>query len=251
MSNKSNFDFLPLDIVIQETKGKHSKTEIISYLEANPYWGYIKDNNWFCNKELLVILKRYDADFLKIVEITGISTIDLSNLEITGDIFDIGAGGEGIIARLFKDQVIGIALEEHKEGLIAAPSCKYKLFMDARHIKFINDSFQTATAFFSLMYINEEDHIKVFEEVYRILKPGGIFYVWDLEIPIKRNEKKIFMKMLNIILKDGILRTGYGTLWDSKKQSDNSFRKLAILANFIIVDSYINENVIFMKLKKE
>jgi ubiquinone/menaquinone biosynthesis C-methylase UbiE len=50
--------------------------------------------------------------------------------------------------------------------------------MDARNMQFLDETFDTATAFFSLMYLKSEtDRQKVLAEVYRALKPAGRFLV--------------------------------------------------------------------------
>ena len=47
--------------------------------------------------------------------------------------------------------------------------------MDARDLQFLDNTFSAATSFFTLMYIPGSDHAKVFDEVLRVLEPGGPF----------------------------------------------------------------------------
>ena len=62
--------------------------------------------------------------------------------------------------------------------------------MDAADLKFVDESFETVTSFCTLMYIDEKLHKKTFEEIHRVLKPGGRFYVWDIAVPRKTEGSK-------------------------------------------------------------
>lgn len=52
--------------------------------------------------------------------------------------------------------------------------------MDARDLKILDNSFNTAASFFTLCDINESDHEKVFEEIFRVLVSGGRFLNLDV-----------------------------------------------------------------------
>lgn len=71
--------------------------------------------------------------------------------------------------------------------------------MDAKELKFIGESFNNVTSFFTLMYIEKKYHKQVFKEIYRVLKPDGRFKLWDTKIPkYKGGEKDIFLVPLEI-----------------------------------------------------
>ena len=64
---------------------------------------------------------------------------------------------------------------------------------------FIDNTFDSATAFFTMMYIPLADHKKIFQEIYRVLKSNGKFFLWDLIIPNRKsNEKYIYLVYLKV-----------------------------------------------------
>src|SRR5690242_814395 len=105
----------------------------------------------------------------------------VADFQAAGYILDIGGGGEGIIGQMKPKQVIAIDLS--KRELEEAPAGPLKIVMDATDLKFLDASFETATAFFSLMYMRPEVQKRVFAEVYRVLNVGGRWLVWDAVIP--------------------------------------------------------------------
>ena len=117
----------------------------------------------------------------------GRTNIDISKTELNGRILDIGGGGEGIIGQFKGAQVVAIDLKA-SELREAADGDYLKIIMDAKDLKFLNDYFDTVTAFFSLMYVPPSDREKIFQEVHRVLKKGGEFIIWDLKIPKKKRQ---------------------------------------------------------------
>ena len=194
-----------------------------------------------------------DNDKLKRAEFhqAGITGIDMRKLNIKGDILDLGAGGEGIIAQLFGNQVIGIAPEAHSGGLVSAPECRLKIMMDARDLKFVDNSFCSVTIFYTLMYIDFSDYEKVFNEVYRVLKPGGSFYIWDLEIPKSTGTSaKFYLNFFEILLPDKTVKTGYAAKWGEKFQNLKTLRELALKIGFDVVKEKSSNGNLFLMLKK-
>src|SRR5690348_1504129 len=78
----------------------------------------------------------------------------VSDFRASGYILDIGGGGEGIIGQMKPSQVIAIDLV--KRELEEAPPGPLKIVMDATDLKFLDRSFDTVTAFFSLMYMRPD-----------------------------------------------------------------------------------------------
>ena len=114
--------------------------------------------------------------------------IVVNDFDSAGYILDIGGGGEGVIGKLKGKQVI--AIDPSKRELEEAAAGPLKIVMDARDLQFLDGSFSTATSFFTLMYIKAPDHEKVFNEVFRVLAPGGVFLIWDVIFPQRPDANK-------------------------------------------------------------
>ncbi len=129
-------------------------------------------------------------------------TICLDDFECAGYILDIGGGGEGIIGQLKGTQVI--AIDPNKRELAEAAPGPLKIAMDARDLQFLDESFAAATSFFTLMFIQElPDREKVMAEVFRVLKPGASFFIWDAIVPAQIDlDKDVFVIMLTVKLPD-------------------------------------------------
>ncbi len=74
--------------------------------------------------------------------------------ELKGTILDIGGGGEGIIGRVYGQQVT--AIDNRQEELDEAPDNGHKLLMDASALAFQDGFFDNVTFFYSLMYMSKE-----------------------------------------------------------------------------------------------
>ena len=130
-----------------------------------------------------------------------------------GFILDIGGGGEGVIGQLKGKDVVAIDFRE--EELLEAADGPLKIIMDARDLKFLDESFPTVTAFFAMMYIKEkDDQIKVFQEVARMLKQGGKFHIWDIDLAkIPETDKEFYIVHLRYKTGPESNETGYGMRW--------------------------------------
>ncbi|NHJ31518.1 MAG: methyltransferase domain-containing protein [Asgard group archaeon] len=134
----------------------------------------------------------------------------LEKLDEKGFILDIGGGGEGVIGQLMGKQVISI--DKSKGELEEAPSDNLKIIMDATDLQFLDESFGTAVAFYSLMYMDKKVKQGAINEAYRVLKPGGKFLVWDSEIPSEKPNNKVvyYVVPLEVTLPKKVIKTGYG-----------------------------------------
>jgi SAM-dependent methyltransferase len=176
--------------------------------------------------------------------------VSLCDFDCAGPILDIGGGGAGIIGLWKGSQVV--AIDRSRRELEEAPDGPLKVLMDARELKFLNDSFAVATAFYSLMYMQASDHELVFREVLRILRPGGRFLVWDAVIPAgPRDGKELAIFPLAIKFPDGeqILR-GYGILWPEEEQNLAYYLSLARAVGFQVVTKAEQGRALFFELQK-
>ena len=146
----------------------------------------------------------------------------------TGSILDVGGGGEGIIGRLYGEQVI--AIDNCQEELDEAPDGFQKIWMDACHMTFPAEQFDHVTFFYSLMYLDRESQKKALQEAYRVLKPGGQLHLWDAEI--EKAYPEPFVVELDIKLPTENIHTGYGVVSDVVNQTAQSVEKLCLDAGF-------------------
>jgi len=137
-------------------------------------------------------------------------TVTVDDFKTSGRVLDIGGGGEGIIGILKGEQIVAIDLRARE--LKHAPDGPLKIVMDARDMQFLDETFGTATAFFSLMYLKSPpDYQKVFHEVYRVLKPGGRFFIWDASVSRPaETDKPSYVILLRVLVRDQEIETGYG-----------------------------------------
>lgn len=124
--------------------------------------------------------------------------------DIVGNILDIGGGGEGIIGRLYTDNVT--AIDKYKEELDEAPDTFKKIQMNACNLRFLNKSFENVTAFYSFMFMEEIEQIAALKEIHRVLKSNGKLYIWDTLI----SNPKEFLVDLNVVSSDFNRTVTYG-----------------------------------------
>jgi len=175
----------------------------------------------------------------------------LDPLGIQGRILDLGGGGEGTIGQLEGERVVAIAPmfpERFKQKAAQGP---LKIIMDGRDLKFLDASFPAATSFFTLMYIPGEDHGKVFDEVYRVLVPGGRFFIWDVSVPICLDENtEQYLILLKIHLPEAEINTGYGQTWPGEVRDLQYYGLLAEKSGFMIQKQVEDGRILILELVK-
>jgi ubiquinone/menaquinone biosynthesis C-methylase UbiE len=176
--------------------------------------------------------------------------ISVKDFEAQGYVLDVGGGGEGVIGQLKGAQVI--AIDPNRRELEEAAPGPLKIVMDARELQFLDCAFGAATAFFALMYIKSKDHEKVFDEVFRVLAPGGTFRVWDAILtprPDDANQDVVSVRLL-IKLPNTEISTGYGTRWPEQTQDIDYYAQLAESAGFSVSAREQNDHVLYLELQK-
>lgn len=146
-----------------------------------------------------------------------------------GQLLDIGSGGEGVIAQVGGSQVVAMdkLFSEIGEARNKAPTAHW-LAADATQLPYSNGSFAQATAFFSCMYMSNEIKAAVFKETYRVLQPGGEFWIWDAPMSARSG---IFALRLQVTLPNQkTVSTAYGVR--AKGQSAASLGNLLQQAGF-------------------
>ena len=175
--------------------------------------------------------------------------VTLNDFKADGYILAIGGGGEGTIGVLKGSQVI--AIDVSKRELEEAPDGPLKIIMDARDLKFLDKTFGSVTSFFTLMYINGADHEKVFKEVFRVLKPGGKFLIWDALIPKRTDSTKDRVLVpLTIKLPQKEIETGYGVRLPDKDHDLSYYINLARKVGFKVISRESENKVFHIELQK-
>ncbi|MFX1488399.1 MAG: class I SAM-dependent methyltransferase [Promethearchaeota archaeon] len=226
---------------------KQTEDEIKALLEEGKINGKKIEDEWYANKEEI-------ESYIEIFQnekyfAIGPINIDLTEVKMEGRILDIGGGGEGIIGQFKGEHVI--AIDPSKRELEEAPKSRaLNIIMDAKDLKFLDNAFDSVSAFFTMMYIPLTDHKKIFLEIYRTLKVGGEFFLWDLKIPKREeDEKEVYLITLKVKFNDKVIDTGYGTKWN-KEQDAKYYIKLAKSIGFQILEQNVDENIFYLKFKK-
>jgi ribosomal protein S18 acetylase RimI-like enzyme len=156
--------------------------------------------------------------------------VALGDLPGDGWILDIGGGGEGVIGRVAGTRVV--AIDRLKTELVDAPDGPLKIVMDARDLQFPDAMFAAATAFYSFLYMRDEDLPKVFAEAARVLAPDGQLLVWDTALPPRSEEAKdLVLVPITVTLPDGQqISTGYGSPWPAAGRDASHYARLAAAA---------------------
>jgi len=122
-----------------------------------------------------------------------------------------------------------VAIDFKEEELLEAADGPLKIIMDARDLKFLDESFPTVTAFFALMYIKEkDDQIKIFQEVARVLKPGGNFHIWEVDLAENpETDKELYIVHLRYKTGQEYKETGYGMRWPKSPRGMKDYLEMA------------------------
>ena len=249
MKELDNVKYFSIDEIFDDVFHKKiDQEEILEYFETGKLIGKKIDNEWHADEEAI-------NDFIKNVFLkekaynVGLHRVDLSAVALNGKILDIGGGGQGIIGQ-FKGESV-VAIDPNQNELEDSPSKDdLKIVMDAKELKFLDNSFDTATSFFTLMYIPREDHITIFEEIYRVLKKDGEFAIWDAIIPNKgEDDRSVFFISLEVKIGDNKIETGYGVSWN-KELNTKYLSNLSEKIGFELLESKDEKNTFYVRFRK-
>ena len=226
---------------------KLSYEEIKNYMETGKLEGQKVNDKWQVTQKAINSFMTFLGEERAIM--IGPFTLDISNVRMEGRILDIGGGGEGVIGQIKKEQVI--AIDKKKNELEGAPeSGDLKIIMDAKDLKFLDNTFDTVTAFFSMMYIPFSDHNAIFQEICRVLKKDGEFLLWDVNIPSRTSKSKdIYGITLKVKIPESIIETGYGVYWVRKKDAEY-YKEVAKNTGFKILEQKVDSHIYFLRFKK-
>ena len=178
-----------------------------------------------------------------------VQNVDLKEFSPKGKVLDIGGGGEGIIGQVLGEKLISI--DTRSDELEEAPEGPLKIIMDARDLRFLDNTLDLVTSFFTMMYIDYHDHLKVFEEIYRVLKAEGEFVIWDVIIPqYPGGIKDLFLVPLEIGLKDINIKTTYGIRWNQAGQDLEYYMDLGRKVGFEVITKEVMDQIYCIKFRK-
>jgi hypothetical protein len=104
-----------------------------------------------------------------------------------------------------------VAIDINLEELLELEDDSSKLFMDATRLGFVDDSFHTVTALFSLMFMPREVTSIVYAECRSVPREGGEIRVWEPIVePV--GDMSMFAIPLVALLPGGrVIETDYGS----------------------------------------
>ena len=126
-----------------------------------------------------------------------------------------------------------------------------RIIMDARELKFLDDSFAAATCFFSLMYMSPDVQTQVLKEIHRVLKPGGEVYLWDFVFsPREEQREPVVAYRLSIALPQKSIQTGYGCRWPEEARDLDYYSGLLEDCGFAVVQASSEDAVLTLRGRK-
>lgn len=105
---------------------------------------------------------------------------------------------------------------------------------------FLDEMFDNITSFYTIMYMDLIQTKAFLKEAYRVLKPNGLLWIWDTDIPLL-DEKDIFIVPIETKLNHtDIVSAGFG-IGGAAEQTMISLQKHIIDVGFCIEKSQVFE----------
>ncbi len=165
-----------------------------------------------------------------------IQRVKLEAIPGNGLILDVGAGGEGIVSRLAGERVcaVDINIDKIHEAEIYEQDAHW-FACDGRALCFNEGAFDIATLWYSLGYIRTMTaKQEVFREVYRVLRPDGLFLLEAIRLDCEETGAVI---RIDFEFPNGtVTRTGYGVA-GRQDQTIETVTRLMRLCGFSIEHS--------------
>lgn len=123
----------------------------------------------------------------------------LDSLPTNSTVLDIGCGnGKNMIYGAQRLQMVGL---EHSKALtdICMKQNLNVLIGDARNLPFKDNTFDAIIMIAVIHHINPSEHIKVLEEIHRVLKPNGTCLITNWAVEQPDDAKRKFVKGLNMV----------------------------------------------------
>jgi len=169
---------------------------------------------------------------------------------LDGFVVDIGAGGEGTIAKTCGRETVCVDISKREIGEARSRGAVANwVVCDACSMPFRNGTFDVATFFFSLMYIKTfEGKQAVMGEAKRVLKSGGLLHLWDATI---REKPDLYVVFVEANLPDGErIYTGYGVKGKEKEQTLELISRLALEAGFKVTGESCKNGIFRLEMQK-
>lgn len=170
--------------------------------------------------------------------------IDLSEIKLSGRTLDIGGGGEGVIAKHTKGNVI--IIDKRADELEETEDIGIKVVMDATDLKFLDNYFDNITCFYSFMYMSDEAIERVLLECRRVLREGGELHIWDTELP---STEDVILVPVEVKFIDDSISTTYGIRGSGPQKFENIIRLIDKSGMEIVGDSRAG-NSFYIKIRK-
>lgn len=166
--------------------------------------------------------------------------------EFNGKILDIGGGGEGVIGRLYTNQVVAIDIRQ--DELDEAPAGFEKILMDATQLDFKDNSFDHVTSFYTLMFMDTEDQRRAISEAARVLASDGELHIWDCDIPSANPDP--FLIDVIVRLPNEQISTTYGVI-KQDTQSEKSIAEMCANAGLKLTGRSQSEYGFYLRFQKQ